>query len=281
MNKRSFGISVWIKHLLYLAILLLYSQVLVAGGIHDAARTGDLAEVKNYLEAGAQVDEVDGENNTPLFIAAKYGRTEIARYLVGKGANLTHTSKGPFGSLGTPLHAAVNRNQLETVKVLLELGADANQPDTGVGPPLNTALSKSNMEMAGLLREFGAKPVSAPSISHLIASADLELGKQVSGTCSVCHSLSHEPPQRNKLGPPLWGVVGRNKAAVDGYAYSDQLRQKKGKWTYDDLNSFLSNPRAFIPGTKMDSLSGIEGEVRRAAIIAFLRTISDNPYPLP
>jgi cytochrome c len=52
-------------------------------------------------------------------------------------------------------------------------------------------------------------------------------------------------------------------------------------WNYDDLNSFLSNPRAFIPGTKMSNLSGIAGEDRRAALIAYLRTLSDNPYPLP
>ena len=100
-----------------MTILFLSSQSLVAGGIHDAARTEDLAGVKNHLEAGARVDEVDGENNSPLFITAKYGRIEIARYLVGKGADLTHTSKGPFGSLGTPLHAAVNRNQFAMVKV--------------------------------------------------------------------------------------------------------------------------------------------------------------------
>ena len=268
MIKRSLGSKVSIKHSIFLAVLFLHSQALVAGGIHGAARTGDLVGIKNYLKTGTQVDEVDGESNTPLFIAAKYGRTDVAKYLVEHGADLTHASKGPFGSF-------------ETVKVLLGLGADANQPDTGVGPPLHSALSRSNLEMADLLREFGAKPLSAPSISHLIANADLELGKQVSGTCSVCHNLSQETSERNNLGPPLWGVVGRNKAAVSGYAYSDQLRQKKGTWTYDDLNSFLNNPRAFIPGTKMDSLSGIEGDARRAAIIGFLRTLSENPYPLP
>jgi cytochrome c len=279
MQKKISGHRTKATYFLLLSIFFL--SPLIAGELHDAARTGDLSKIKSYLDAGANIDELDGEKNTPLFIAAKWGKTDVVKFLVNKGADLAHASAGPFGSLGTPLHAAVGRSQLETVKVLLELGADANQPDAGAGPPLHIALSKSDMGMADLLQEYGAEPVSAPPVNHLVKSADLALGKQVSGTCSVCHHIGKEPSERTRLGPALWGVVGRDKASLDDYGYSDQMKQQKGKWTYDDLNSFISNPRAFIPGTKMNSISGISGQDRRAAIIAYLRTLSDNPYPLP
>ena len=86
----------------------------------------------------------------------------------------------------------------------------------------------------------------------------------------------------NKVGPNLWGVVGANVVHGD-FDYSDAMRAKGAEgmtWTYDNLDHFIENPKGFIPGTAM-SYAGVKNPEERADIIAYLRTLSDNPVPLP
>ena len=75
-------------------------------------------------------------------------------------------------------------------------------------------------------------------------------------------------------------VVGRPKASEAGFTYSDAMKKKGGNWTVDDLSTFLTSPRAFVPGTKM-SFAGLPKGGDRANVIAYLNTLSDNPAPLP
>ena len=82
------------------------------------------------------------------------------------------------------------------------------------------------------------------------------------------------------MGPNLWGVVGRPKASEPGFAYSEQLKAKGGAWTIDDLNQFITNPKAFVTGTKM-TFPGDDHARERADIIDYLNSLSDNPAPLP
>ena len=83
-----------------------------------------------------------------------------------------------------------------------------------------------------------------------------------------------------ELGPSLWNIVGRPKAAVGDFEYSPELLRDHGTWGYGALNSFLAAPYRYLPGTKMD-FAGIKDEERRSALIAFLATLSDTPVPLP
>jgi cytochrome c len=76
------------------------------------------------------------------------------------------------------------------------------------------------------------------------------------------------------------GVVGRPRASEPGYDYSAAMKAKGGSWTFDELNEFLAGPRNYIPGTKM-TFAGLSSENQRADIIAYLRTLSDNPLRLP
>ena len=122
-----------------------------------------------------------------------------------------------------------------------------------------------------------AAPKEEP-IEQALASADPKRGEQTAKVCLTCHTFEKGGP--NKIGPNLWGVVGRKKGSEAGFTYSDAVKSKGGEWNVDDLNKFLTSPRSYAPGTKM-SFAGLSRESQRADVIAYLNTLSDNPKPLP
>jgi cytochrome c len=123
-----------------------------------------------------------------------------------------------------------------------------------------------------------AAPAAEEPIEQALASADPKRGQQNAKVCQTCHTFEKGGP--NKIGPNLWGAVGRKKASEAGFAYSDAVKSKGGEWTVDDLNKFLANPRGYAPGTKM-SFAGLQRVNQRADVIAYLNTLSDSPKPLP
>jgi cytochrome c len=122
-----------------------------------------------------------------------------------------------------------------------------------------------------------AKPAEQP-IETLLASASAEHGAQVAKQCTICHNL--QEGQGPKVGPDLYGVVGRQVASKAGFNYSSALKAKGGTWTFDELNKWLLDPRADVPGTAM-TFAGLSNEKQRADVIAYLNTLSKNPEPLP
>jgi cytochrome c len=125
------------------------------------------------------------------------------------------------------------------------------------------------------------QPAAAPAaqpIETLLASASTERGAAVAKQCELCHNLGKG--QGAKIGPDLYGVVGRKVASEEGFNYSSALKAKGGTWTFDTLNPWLTNPRADVPGTLM-TFAGISNEHQRADVIAYLNSNSDNPLPLP
>jgi cytochrome c len=164
---------------------------------------------------------------------------------------------------------------LGTCLILLSLNIAANalfSPENPAKPGYEIAVT----EQPGT----GTKPAAAPEepIAKLLASATPERGEQVAKPCTTCHTFTKGGP--TKIGPNLWGVVGRPKGSEPGYAYSEAMKSKGGNWTVDDLNIYLQSPRAFVPGTKM-SFAGLSKGSDRANVIAYLNTLSDNPAPLP
>lgn len=123
-----------------------------------------------------------------------------------------------------------------------------------------------------------AGPSGPAEIAPLLAKADAAAGQTASKACVACHSFNKG--EAGKVGPNLYGLVGGPKAHVQGFAYSDALAKKGGEWSYDDLNHFLYDPKGFLPGTKM-TYAGVKKDQERANIIAYLRSLSDNPAPLP
>lgn len=120
-----------------------------------------------------------------------------------------------------------------------------------------------------------AKPIN---IADLMKNANADLGKDQAKKCAICHSFDNGGS--NRVGPNLWGIVNNKKAHSATYSYSDAMKKKGGKWTYDELVHYLMAPRSFVPGTKM-SFAGFSKPEDAANIVAFLRTLSDNPEPLP
>jgi cytochrome c len=165
---------------------------------------------------------------------------------------------------------------LFTCLVLLALNIAAGALFTPEPP------KKPGYEIAVQEEPAAGAPAGAPAaeepIEQVLASADPKRGEQATKVCQTCHTFEKGGP--NKIGPNLWGAVGRKKGSEGGFAYSDALKSKGGEWTVEDLNKFLASPRSYAPGTKM-SFAGLQRVNQRADVIAYLNTLSDSPKPLP
>lgn len=129
---------------------------------------------------------------------------------------------------------------------------------------------------AGVATE--AVVVTAPDILGLIASANIESGEKVAKKCTACHTFTKAGP--NRIGPNQWDIVARARGTTEGFSYSEALLASGGAWDYESLNQFLYSPKNYIAGTKMN-FAGIKGDQDRASLILWLRSLSDNPVPLP
>ena len=109
--------------------------------------------------------------------------------------------------------------------------------------------------------------ISAPAF----ADGDAALGEQVFKKCAACHSINDNA---NRVGPSLLGVVGRKPASVEGFPYSDSMRtfaRTSAVWDEKTLDTYLANPRATVPTTKM-SFPGLKDQADRENLIAFLKS---------
>jgi cytochrome c len=123
------------------------------------------------------------------------------------------------------------------------------------------------------------KVAVADPILALLADADIERGKKLSKACAACHSFDNGG--KNGSGPNLYAIVEAVKQAKPGFKYSGTLNTQGGEiWTYAELNKFLWKPKKYAPGTKMNFI-GFKKPKDRAAMIAWLRTVSDTPSRLP
>lgn len=129
-----------------------------------------------------------------------------------------------------------------------------------------------------------ASPAAAPAalepIGPLLAAANAENGRTIATrVCGSCHTFNEGG--RAGVGPNLYGIVGNHHAHMEGFNYSAGMKAKSGEtWDYEALNTFISGPSRAIPGTRM-AYGGMNSAAQRADVIAFLRSLSANPAPLP
>ena len=281
----------------------------MAGPLGNAAKDGDIGEIERLLNEGADVNE--SGLASPLFYAIQSNHTDAARLLIERGADVDKAStwgtpiheaarRGNAEIVGllleqgvdlsvtaskemTPLHSAADGGSVEATQYLLDHGADVNALTTLEEPPIHYARLNGHEAVAQLLIDHGWAPPEVAPISDLLVSADLAKGGlSAKGCTGGCHTL-----EKGKIGsgdvpaPSLWNVVGRPKASVSNYTYSSAFSALEGTWTFESLNAYLAHPAEVIPGNKMLDVRGISDLQERADLIAYLRTLSDDPVPLP
>jgi cytochrome c len=122
-------------------------------------------------------------------------------------------------------------------------------------------------------------PAGPAPIAPLLAKADVAAGEAYAKkACAICHTFNEGG--KAIVGPNLYNVVGGPHAHMQGFDYSAALKGKQGPWTFDELNEWLLKPNAYAPGTRM-GFAGIANDQERANVIAYLRSLSPNPVPLP
>lgn len=126
------------------------------------------------------------------------------------------------------------------------------------------------------------EPAEPESIAPLLASADAGKGENIFKRCQACHTV--DDGGANKVGPNLWEIVDRPIASHEGFGYSAAMQEfAQGgsvKWTYENLDHFLTNPKGFVSGTAM-AFAGLKKIEDRADLIAYLRQHASSPVPLP
>ena len=116
------------------------------------------------------------------------------------------------------------------------------------------------------------------NISAFLALGNIDHGKMIFKKCAACHSASKGGG--NKIGPALWGVIGRKAGSISDYKYSKAMSGFGKNWDFEAINNFLIKPKDYIKGNKM-AFAGISKEKDRASVILYLNEQGDSPLPLP
>ena len=125
--------------------------------------------------------------------------------------------------------------------------------------------------------ETSSESSESENIMTLFASTSIDDGKKVFKKCAACHSIAKGGA--NKIGPALWGVIGRKAGSISDYKYSKALAAHGKSWSFEEMNGFLIKPKDWIKGTKM-SFAGLKNAKDRAAVILYMNENSDSPLPL-
>lgn len=141
---------------------------------------------------------------------------------------------------------------------LYHAGGDGHGDDHAMGYAIEVASAETDAETADAEPEV--------PFEEVFVNASAAEGEKLWRQCASCHKLEDGA---NGTGPHLYGVVGRDKGSVDGYAYSEMLATMDGDWTPENLSGFLLNPKEYAPGTKM-AYRGMAEVEDRANLIAYL-----------
>ncbi len=115
------------------------------------------------------------------------------------------------------------------------------------------------------------------NIMNLFASTSSAEGAKVFKKCAACHSIGEGA--KNKIGPALWGVLGRKAGSLSDYKYSKAMATHGKNWSFEEMNGFLTKPKEWIKGTKM-AFAGLKNAKERAAVILYMNDNTNAPLSL-
>ena len=133
-------------------------------------------------------------------------------------------------------------------------------------------------ETKEISKDDNAKAENVNNIKALLALGSIDHGKTVFKKCAACHSVSQGGG--NKIGPALWGVIGRKAGSISDYKYSKAMSGFGKNWDFEAMNNFLLKPKDYVKGTKM-AYMGLKKEKDRASVILYLNEQSESPLSLP
>ena len=147
-----------------------------------------------------------------------------------------------------------------------------------VEKPENSAYKITTITTASTTTaETSTENLESGNIMALFASTSAAEGKKVFKKCAACHSITEGGA--NKIGPALWGVLGRPAGSIPDYKYSKAMAAHGKDWSFEEMNGFLIKPKGWIKGTKM-SFAGLKKAKERAAVILYMNENTNSPLPL-
>ena len=149
-----------------------------------------------------------------------------------------------------------------------------------VDKPVESAYKVEGLEVvtSSTSSSSEAKEEVKININELLALGDMAHGEKVFKKCSACHMIVSDG--KNMIGPNLWGVIGRTAGSVNDYKYSKAMVAYGKEWTFEEMNSYLIKPQAYVKGTKM-AFAGLRKEKDRASVILYMNSKSSSPKALP
>jgi cytochrome c len=123
------------------------------------------------------------------------------------------------------------------------------------------------IEMALDGKPVAKKVEKVIDLAELMKIADIDRGAKIFKKCASCHNAGKD--EGAKVGPGLYGVVGRAKGIFAGFSYSEAMKAKGGIWDRDAINQFITKPKDYLPGTKM-AFAGLKKPQDRADVISYL-----------
>jgi cytochrome c len=156
---------------------------------------------------------------------------------------------------------------------LIALAAGCSQPASTPAPAAQTETPSTPPEAAPTSTAAEAPAATLVSLDITGAdgakmSGDPVKGKKIFAQCMTCHTAEKGV---NRVGPSLYGVVGRHSGKEPGFVYSDANKNSGLTWTEQELFTYLENPQKTVPGTKM-AYVGLKNPQQRADVISFLKT---------
>lgn len=147
-----------------------------------------------------------------------------------------------------------------------------------VEKPENSAYQVANVDTSNTtVSTTDSKSISDGNIMALFASTSAADGAKVFKKCAACHSVNKGGA--NKIGPALWGVIGRKAGSISDYKYSKAMAAHGKNWSFEEMNGFLIKPKDWIKGTKM-SFAGLKNSTDIAAVILYMNENTDSPLPI-